>query len=293
MIPALIRTSTLLALLALAGCGTQTRLGTLNARYQNPHLPVHFRAPRDGASVAGYLEGNTQGPVGFHRTYQARAEPDQSVLYFSEAGSNQHPLQTIAEDYRFERDASSLGGSVTWQDQWLFSGLAGGTSLEHPEDYHLGGFVGLGERLGPITSSVSWGLFRNEFALHAGYWEAAENGQNGSAGLIADEGAYVSKQRDRETTGWELRFAAGLRYDGFSRVAPYLSADAGWVRFWPKPEESQDNRILGDYAFGGGIEFRIWESLPIRPELKYGTCYLPDGFRGKYVITGLGIAKEL
>ena len=276
----------------LCACARDTRLGTLDALYQTPSLPLHFRTPEDRTAFSLSASANDQGAIRHHRTYRERS--DGSSLFLSRDSSNTHPYADVEERYRLERAAYALGASIVWQQDILYSGLAAGLDPEHPEGYHAGAFAGFSGGRGRLIFSLGAGVFRARIRRDVRYWNyvAIPILDTLLPGRGSRDSVYGPASASGWKTDWELRFAAGARFQAARRWAPYLAAEWGTARFWYPPSEGTDDRWLGDFTFGGGLEWRPAGSFPVRLELRSGHAITAEGRQGSFIQAGLRLEKE-
>jgi hypothetical protein len=284
--PAIAFRSLLPALLALAVCACSPapkyRFGTLESRYASPSLPLHFATGRDGFSLSVYGVANGQGVSDYRREFTARASS----------------FRTFEDRMRVERDGWLLGGAATWEDGILYSGLTGGASLDGPGDWHAGFFVGVSPQFDRFVPSLGLSLTRNNFHSDGEYWKHTSDSSFSYAfdSLLGIEkpipNEYVRGSGGLEREDWEVRFSAGLMYRLTRRFAPYARYEGGWVRLWPADDGGGGHRAVTVQSYGGGLEIRIRETLPLRAELAYGEAFIPDRFVTRFWAAGLTAEKE-
>jgi opacity protein-like surface antigen len=260
--------------LVLAACA-DSRLGTLDARYHVPPLPVHFRTEEDRTEFSLAAHWNNQPDLNHRRIYQERF--DGTNLHLSHDSLNHSPYADIEERYRFEREDLVLDGSATWQDGLMYAGLSGGLVPDNPRSFHLGAFAGLAGRLGPFAISSGLGAFRSKMRKEVRYWDYTD-------AAILDTLLHISPEEDSIygpdtlsgwTVDWELRANAAVRFGNRTGFAPYLVAEIGFVRFWRWPVEGGDDRKVTDLTLGGGVEMHPFPRVPVRAEIRYGKLYYP------------------
>jgi hypothetical protein len=258
--------------LILAACA-DSRLGTIEARYQKPTLPVHFRTAEDRTEIALTARWNDQAPL--HRRLAYRERSDGVNLHLSRDTANHAPYADIEERFRFAREPMLLSGSVTWQQDVLYSGLAGGIVPEHPRSFHLGAFAGFSGRFGPIIASGGLGVFRNRMRTDVRYWGYDEDALFRKR--AGEDSIYAPDSLSGWSDDWELRANAAIRMGGNPRFAPFLVAETGWVRFWRWSHEGTptDDPVLVDLGLGGGLEMRLFPRVPLRSEIRFGTAWIP------------------
>ncbi len=276
----------------LGACAYDTRLGSVNARYQEPGLPLHFGDAGDKTVLSFTATGNRQAPVEHRRVYRARVEGN--VLFLSQDTSNHHPFADIEEDLRYERERFAAAASLAWQEEDFFVGLAAGAVPESPRAYHLGAFGGFSASAGKVDFSVGAGLFRNTMRKRVHFWEYSRYDILDSLlpGRQSEEREYHPDTLSRWTVDWEVRAACGLRFRAHRRWAPFAIAEWGRVRFWHSPETGRDFRLLQDITMGGGLEWRPRDDLPLRAELRAGKAVAGGEGPPVYLQGGIGASKE-
>jgi hypothetical protein len=292
------------AFLALALCAcapSKYRFGNLESRYESPSLPLHFATGRDGFSLSLYGNANGQGVSEYRREFIARASSDRKYLFLGPDSVGKTSFMTFEDRMTAERDAWLVGGAATWEDGILYSGLTGGASLDGPGDWHAGVFVGLSPAFDRVVPSIGLSLTRNHFHSDGEYWKhySDDSMLAGLLDTLLDFGngpgptnVYVRDADGMERRDWEVRFSAGLMYRLTRRFAPYARYEGGWVRLWPADAGGGGHRAVTLQSYGGGLEFRIRESLPLRAELGYGEAYIPDRFETRFWVAGLTAEKE-
>jgi opacity protein-like surface antigen len=272
--------------LILAACA-DSRLGSIDAHYHVPSLPVHFRTEEDRTEFSLAAHWNDQPVLQHRRIYQERF--DGTSLHLSQDTSNHNPYADIEERFRFEREDWVLDGSATWQEGILYAGLSGGLAPGNPRSFHLGAFAGLGVRLGPFALSAGLGAFRSKMRKEVRYWGYREP-------TILDTLLHISPDEDSIyspdtlsgwTVDWELRVNAAVRFENRSLFAPYLVAEAGFVRFWRWPIAGRDDRKATDLSVGGGVEMHPFHRVPLRAEIRYGHVYYPGDPHWGHLEAGL------
>lgn len=279
-------------LLSLCACSDSYKFGKLDARYQSPELPVHFRSPKNGFTVSLFASGNNQKSLSNQGSYSVMAQTDTSMLFLPPDTNYHLPQVTIQERYRYRRDAASIGSVLTWQHRWLFSGLIGGLALQHPDDFHLGVFAGCSPKFGRFIPTFTFGLTRNSLNLNSNYWENNEGGLP-IGEYAGNPGLYIRDSTSGAWVDWEPQFNLGIMYRWTDGFAPFLTLGGTQTRFWYRPSTSPDNTGINESSLGVGVECRFVDQFPMVLEFESGVADLSSTGSSDYYELKFYFSKEL
>ncbi|MBW8890277.1 MAG: hypothetical protein JF616_21190 [Fibrobacteres bacterium] len=275
----------------LSSCAPDTRLGVLDAQYQAPEVPVHFRTARDGISLSLSASMNSQNPLFHQRLYRERT--DGKNLYLTQDPSDPHPYGEIEERYRLARERYAMTGAITWQQDALYSGLTAGAAPASRGEWNAGAFFGFSGGPGPWMFTAGGGLFRNRIRRSARFWSYFDAPYLDSLSASASDSVYTPDSVSGVYTDWEIRFAVGAMYRAHARLAPYLIAEGGTTRVWAKPRQGADYAHVEDASVGIGLECRPGTGWPMRIEIRSGQTRTVEGWGNAFLQGGMRLTREL